>query len=152
MQTFILSAAAAADKEIVKKETKLDRVERHDFISSFKLRWRPGGDTTRQNLKKIQITKWLLLLLLLLLLLMVPLLLLLLRLALLFFRLLVLHFCLVPRGVPKGRGNFFESKLQAQVSVRFEALAAPTHHWGDAHPGVEVEASGALTHYFQRFS
>ena len=50
--------------------------------------------------------------------------------------------------MPKGRGNFFESKLQAQVSVRFEALAAPTRHWGDAHPGVEVEASGALTHYF----
>jgi len=38
--------------------------------------------------------------------------------------------------------------LQAQVSVRFEALAAPTRHWGDAHPGVEVEASGALAHYF----
>jgi hypothetical protein len=50
--------------------------------------------------------------------------------------------------VPKGRGHFFESKLQAQVSVRFEALAAPTRHWGDAHPGVEVEASGALAHYF----
>jgi hypothetical protein len=101
--------------------------------------------------------------LLLLLLLLLPLLLLLfrLRLSLLFFRrrlllpaalLLVLHFrqllFLGPRGVPKGRGHFFESKLQAQVSVRFEALAAPTRHWGDAHPGVEVEASGALAHYF----
>ena len=32
--------------------------------------------------------------------------------------------------------------------MRFEALAAPTRHWGDAHPGVEVEASGALAHYF----
>jgi hypothetical protein len=36
LQTFISSAAAAANKEIVKKETKLDRVKRHDFISSFK--------------------------------------------------------------------------------------------------------------------
>jgi hypothetical protein len=97
-----------------------------------------------------------------LLLLLLPLLLLLLlfrlRLWLLFFRrrllppaalLLVLHFCLlVARGVPKGRGQFFNSKLQAQVCVRFKALAAPTRHWGDAHPGVEVEASAALAHYF----
>jgi hypothetical protein len=81
-----------------------------------------------------------------------------LRLWLLFFRrrllppaalLLVLHFCLlVARGVPKGRGQFFNSKLQAQVCVRFKALAASTRHWGDAHPGVEVEASAALAHYF----
>ena len=32
--------------------------------------------------------------------------------------------------------------------MRFKALAAPTRHWGDAHPGVEVEASAALAHYF----
>ncbi len=32
--------------------------------------------------------------------------------------------------------------------MRFPALAAPTRHGGDAHPGVEVQASGALAHYF----
>ncbi len=32
--------------------------------------------------------------------------------------------------------------------MRFPALGAPTRHGGDAHPGFEVEASGALAHYF----
>ncbi len=32
--------------------------------------------------------------------------------------------------------------------MRFPALGAPTRRWGDAHPGVEVEAAGALAHYF----
>jgi hypothetical protein len=52
-----------------------------------------------------------------------------------------------PRRAQRA-GEFFKSKLQSQVRVRFPALAARTRHGGDAHPGVEVEASGALAHYF----